>query len=61
MLRTVGYTGERLLVGVEAVYSRSWTACEEDLVGTDLSSVAEGTLVDVVEDGMVEWSSVQKP
>ena len=61
MLSTVGYTGERAEVGVEAVYSRSWTACELLFVGMDLSSVEEGTLVDVVELGIAEWSSVQKP
>lgn len=46
---------------MEAVYLRSRTAWEDDLLGTDLSSVALGTVVLVVEEGMVEWSSVQNP
>jgi hypothetical protein len=31
------------------------------LAGTEVSAVALGTLVAVVEEGIVEWSSVQKP
>lgn len=57
----MGYTGERLLVGTEALYSRSWTAWDEDLPGGEVSEVALGTDVDEVCEGMVEWSSVQKP
>lgn len=47
------------MVGVEAVYSRSRTAWEEDFEGAEVSSVALGTLALLRE--MVEWSSVQKP
>ena len=47
------------MVRVEAVYSRSRTAWEEDLGGGVVSAVALGT--EDLSVGMVLWSSVQKP
>jgi len=47
------------VVGTEAVYSRSWTACEEDLAGGVVSEVEERTEPGFCE--MALWSSVQKP
>jgi hypothetical protein len=58
---TVGYTGDRPdVLGAEEGYERSRTAWDDDFEGTLVSSVEEGTLVEVLEV-MVEWSSVQKP
>jgi hypothetical protein len=48
-------------VGVSDEYSRSKTACEEDLLGMEVSSVALGTLEEVVEDAMEDVSSVHQP
>lgn len=48
-------------MGTEALYSRSWTAWDEDLLGGEVSEVALGTDVEEVWEGMVEWSSVQNP
>jgi hypothetical protein len=48
-------------VGVSDEYSRSKTACEEDLLGTEVSAVALGTLEVVVEEAMEAVSSVHQP
>ena len=48
-------------VGVSDEYSRSRTACEEDLVGMEVSSVALGTLEAVVDDAMEVVSRVHQP
>jgi hypothetical protein len=60
MLSTVGYTTEEE-VDAGVVYSRSTTAWFEDRVGSEVSSVALGTLEVEVWEGTEEWSSVQKP
>jgi hypothetical protein len=46
-------------VGVADEYSRSDTACEDDWVGSEVSDVALGTLEAVVDDAIVDVSSVQ--
>jgi len=48
-------------VGVSEEYSRSRTAWDEDCEGTDVSSVALGTLDAVVEWAIVVVSRVHQP
>jgi hypothetical protein len=48
-------------VGVSDEYSRSDTAWEEDWLGTEVSSVALGTLEEVVEEAIEDVSRVHQP
>jgi hypothetical protein len=48
-------------VGVSEEYSRSKTACDDDWGGTEVSSVALGTLEEDVEEAMEDVSRVHQP
>jgi hypothetical protein len=43
------------------LYSKSATAWLDDCVGIDMSSVADGTVVEDVWEGIVDVSSVAQP